>query len=529
MNIHLVSKSVTIFTGIKVFSKVFADELQNVLRQTDRFEDIDKNDLVKLTRAIGLTGYLAAKNISILEPILYKNLEKFSPNEISHVLWAAARCPAGVTEQFYQKSALLIPKFLIKNNEIIEKNEKNKKNKKNENIRSSRIHGTDIRRSSLVNIIWAFKKRTNVQVVNHYKIYNLSKKLLLTPGVIESLTPVQLGKVMWCYIDEPPGGSVEFFERLILRLKQLYTRMSPSGMTICLLALSRVAISESRPLGVKTSKLDMFISFEEFITKTIQNYSTQNLINVLFAFSSIGVGSNKFYSIINHHIQSADLDTYQLSVVTASLGNVRAGVKFCYDYKEQVLKNLTKFPYHQLAAVAWGYSASRFYDEDTWKKILAAMSPEGVSFDRRLGCLYPALANVSLAVPSLDQERIRRYLGYTHSAFWRQQQSETVFKFTNEIQKILESKNIPFRKTMNFQGFRIDFFIPLFIPTNSTSDKNIEFIPGGPHKGIAILCYGPQHQTENFPLGDAMLRYRYLISQGLKLINIEKTSFDVSF
>eukprot|EP00435_Cladocopium_sp_Y103_P054134 s2074_g17.t1 len=351
------------------------------------------------------------------------------------------------------------------------------------------------------------------------------------------LTVEEFAHVMWAYCKVKPSGLVprklfdSAYENILPRFKEL----SVPSLVSCLLNTARAVsgqiqfwdeTSSQGPLKLRVQKSDPFgdrrllDEAETHVVRCMGEMDSRDLTAVVQAYSLSNCGSTELFSAF---LQSTtqrcrQLAADQLTVLMWSYANVRLGPSFAREAQIDVLDRLSQFTVSGICDILWAYCALRHRDQHFFKTLLSTLSPSSVSGNKRCALLCPALLEIRTYFPDMDPEALERYMSYVQHAFrWTQMRSAAPEQTRQSIETCLREVGlIDIEQLAIVDGYAIDVLV---LPAQQ---KKIA-------KPVAIQFHSAPrtlHLRSGEPLGQTMMKQRYLRAKGFCVVNILDKSWE---
>jgi len=353
---------------------------------------------------------------------------------------------------------------------------------------------------SLANIYGKWRNRKNLK---HARLWKKNDTTALIQGIFlaaasridpKKVERKAISHIMWAYSRVncyPPELIEALEEQAIQRFK--YMQLDDYSAISLVLSKYRQAPSKFHQVA------------EPFIEKLIKDASEKDLTSIATAYAMAKTGSPQLFALLQDAVMEKEFPAEQLSSLLWSFAVVRLNPKVFQHLQVRVLEVVHNFSAPALCDVLWSFDVVRMMDETFFETCMKLLYPSDLQ-DPRCAMLYPALINLPFV--DKDPETMNRYRAYVRGYYWEWQISQAEPKDLCEAE--IKELNRPYTAGADVDGYHVDFLL------EEESPK------------ICILLHGPKqlHHLTNQPLGETMMRHRYLTNAAkYKVINLWKTQW----
>lgn len=347
------------------------------------------------------------------------------------------------------------------------------------------------------------------------------------------LTVEELAHVMWAYCKVKPNGLVprKLFDSAYQNILPHFKELTVPNLASCLLNTARAVAghiqfwdeTSSESLKLRVQKGDPFgdrrllDEAETHVVRCMGEMDSRDLTAVVQAYSLSNCGSAELFSAFLHSTteRCRQLAADQLTVLMWSYANVRLGPSFAREIQIDILDRLSQFTVSGICEILWAYCALRHRDQHFFKTLLSTLSPSSVAGNKRCALLCPALLEIRTYFPNMDPEALERYMSYVQHAFrWTQMRSAAPEETRQSLEICLRKIGLDIEQLAIVDGYAIDVLV---LP-----QKELE-------KPVAIQFHSAPrtlHLRSGEPLGQTMMKQRYLRAKGFCVVNILDKSWE---
>ncbi|OLQ02840.1 hypothetical protein AK812_SmicGene14270 [Symbiodinium microadriaticum] len=352
---------------------------------------------------------------------------------------------------------------------------------------------SDLAAEEMAQAIWAFAKTR----------YMPTKLFLdLHDGVLRSFKALSLGSLASCLLNSGRAlsGQLRFWD--------------DSEPVVVSDGMVRMPKLVRAPFADRQLLTDA----ETLVVRRLGGLIPRDLVSVVLAYSLGHVGSPELYSVLQRACleKCPQFPADQMSTLLWSFATVRLGPALAKEAQVDLLECLPQLTAPAVSDLLWAYCALRHRDPHFFKALLGVLSPSTVAGNARCAMLCPALLDVKIHFPEIDPEGLGRYLSYVQPSFRAlQQRAAAPTQPVEEIRKALDALGMRGEAHAEVDGYVVDVTI-------SAADACLL-------KPVAIQYHSAPrtlHLLTGDPLGQTMMKQRYLRACGFSVVNLLDSSWE---
>ncbi|CAE7259294.1 AL1, partial [Symbiodinium sp. CCMP2456] len=352
---------------------------------------------------------------------------------------------------------------------------------------------SDLTAEEMAQAMWAFAKTR----------YMPTKLFLdLHDGVLRSFKALSLGSLASCLLNSGRALSGQ------LRFWDDSEPVVVSDGIVRMPKLVRAPFADRR----------LLTDAETLVVRRLGGLIPRDLVSVVLAYSLAHVGSPELYSVLQRACleKCPQFPADQMSTLLWSFATIRLGPALAKEAQVDLLECLPQLTAPAVSDLLWAYCALRHRDPHFFKALLGVLSPSTVAGNARCAMLCPALLDIKIHFPEIDPEGLGRYLSYVQPSFRAlQQRAAAPTQPVEEIRKALDALGMRGEAHAEVDGYVVDVVI-------SAADACLP-------KPVAIQYHSAPrtlHLLTGDPLGQTMMKQRYLRACGFSVVNLLDSSWE---
>jgi len=489
------------FAATRGGSRLLYDEL--IHRCSQAMGELGSSDLVALVVAFADSPHKHKTFLLMSGPQVEQALSRFTPQELALVMQAYGKHMRNVSPEL----AVRFARLLLEDEAALIQH---------------RLSPTQLVVVVQTLALWAKHKARILPFVEVFEL--AAERLLMGRG---SLHPSEATTVLWAYT-RVRVLPTELLGALQEDVRKGLHRIPEVSLAAGLLASARLACgqlrdpeeNEAEVPGMANQRLladtRLLDAAEQRVQKVVRKFDIRELTSVVLAYALGRAGSPELYSVLQRSCvhRSSEFPADQASSVLWSFATVRLGTTFFREVQVDIIERLSQFTDHAICDVIWAFCVVRHYDPHFFKVLLSTLLPSRVAGDSRCALLYPALLDIRARFPDFDPAGLERYMGYV-SAEFRRAQLETAPN-TTEMLGVAEALNMSdfdYEMPADIDGYIVDALVRVRVGSAEEEAS----------RAVGVLyhsCRTTLHPRTSEPLGQTMLRQRYLQCRSLGIVNL---------
>lgn len=505
---------VTSYVAVQCGSRTLFDEF--VHRGSQVVQDMDHNSLADLAAAFAESPHKPRAFLVGVGPLVTSRLLDFDARQLARLAIAYARCARDIPPAFV--SRLVSRLGGSAGVELFEE------------LPVAQV-------VAVLRALVAISRERRAHRVDLSPIFQAAAVSLVTAD-LTALPPRDSAVALWA-LTKTPTTPPRLLQALYEEIVGSAQTLPESSLATCLLVTARGLSGRLQPpsrdatgpeegeeardadgrevLDGNTRLFDLRLhdAAEERVKKVICNFRPRELTSVTLAYAMSQAGSPELFAVLQRACleRSREFPMEQVSSLLWSFATIRMGPKFFREVQVDILEKINQLTVPAICDIMWSYCVVRHHDPHFFKALLSTLLPSKIAGDPRCALLCPALMDVQARLPELDPEGLERYAGYARVEFREQQQAAAApTALRQDVALALESLGWQQEELVDIDGYVVDNL------ANARVAAELNDV-----RPVAVFCHSlgrSLHLRTKEPLGQTMLRQRYLRDRGYVVVNI---------